>query len=120
MDECLGLTCFGIPDPYRAMAAGAGPLSRPVWAFTLSTWDNVYHDRRPNAGSLVRLPRRGARLYLLDLRAPARHLPGGTRGRYGGFWYLTKNEDIFAAEQDPGTFSVGPSMFVPTLALISH
>jgi hypothetical protein len=46
--------------------------------------------------------------------------PVGRVERYGGFWYLTKNEDIFAAEQDPGMFSVGPSMFVPTLALISH
>jgi cytochrome P450 len=39
--------------------------------------------------------------------------PVGRGGRYGGFWYLTKNEDIFAAEQDPGTFSVTPSMLLP-------
>src|SRR5215467_15780924 len=39
--------------------------------------------------------------------------PVGRSERYGGFWYLTKNEDIFAAEQDPGTFSVTPSMLVP-------
>jgi hypothetical protein len=36
--------------------------------------------------------------------------PVGRGGKYGGFWYLTKNEDIFAAEQDPVTFSVAPSM----------
>ena len=39
--------------------------------------------------------------------------PVGRGKRYGGFWYLTKNEDIFAAEQDPGTFSVAPSMLLP-------
>jgi cytochrome P450 len=39
--------------------------------------------------------------------------PVGRGERYGGFWYLTKNEDIFAAEQDPGTFSVAPSMLLP-------
>jgi cytochrome P450 len=39
--------------------------------------------------------------------------PVGRSDRYGGFWYLTKNEDIFAAEQDPGTFSVAPSMLLP-------
>jgi cytochrome P450 len=39
--------------------------------------------------------------------------PVGRSGKYGGFWYLTKNEDIFAAEQDPGTFSVAPSMLLP-------
>jgi len=39
--------------------------------------------------------------------------PVGRGGKYGGFWYLTKNEDIFAAEQDPRTFSVAPSMLLP-------
>jgi cytochrome P450 len=39
--------------------------------------------------------------------------PVGRSDRYGGFWYLTKSDDIFAAEQDPETFSVAPSMLVP-------
>jgi cytochrome P450 len=39
--------------------------------------------------------------------------PVGRGVKYGGFWYLTKNEDIFAAERDPGTFSVAPSMLLP-------
>lgn len=39
--------------------------------------------------------------------------PVGRSDRYGGFWYLTKNEDIFAAEQNPGAFSVAPSMLLP-------
>jgi cytochrome P450 len=41
--------------------------------------------------------------------------PVGRSENYDGFWYLTKNEDIFAAEQDPGTFSVAPSMLLPDL-----
>jgi cytochrome P450 len=39
--------------------------------------------------------------------------PVGRSDRYGGFWYLTKSDDIFAAEQDPETFSVAPSMLLP-------
>jgi cytochrome P450 len=39
--------------------------------------------------------------------------PVGRSDRYGGFWYFTKNDDIYAAEQDPGTFSVTPSMLLP-------
>jgi cytochrome P450 len=39
--------------------------------------------------------------------------PVGRSAKYGGFWYLTKGDDIFAAEQDPETFSVAPSMLLP-------
>lgn len=39
--------------------------------------------------------------------------PVGHSSKYGGFWYIAKSEDIFAAEQDPETWSVGPSMLLP-------
>ena len=39
--------------------------------------------------------------------------PVGRSDRYGGFWFLTRSDDIFAAEQDPKTFSVAPSMLLP-------
>lgn len=39
--------------------------------------------------------------------------PVGHSKNHGGFWYLTKSEDIFAAEQDPDTYSVAPSMLLP-------
>jgi cytochrome P450 len=39
--------------------------------------------------------------------------PVGRSEKYDGFWFLTKNDDIFAAEQDHGTFSVAPSMLLP-------
>lgn len=39
--------------------------------------------------------------------------PVGHSTKYGGFAYLTKQKDIFEAEQSPGTFSVGPSMLLP-------
>jgi cytochrome P450 len=39
--------------------------------------------------------------------------PVGRSDKHGGFWYLTKSEDIFAAEQDATTFSVAPSMLLP-------
>jgi cytochrome P450 len=40
--------------------------------------------------------------------------PVGYSSKYGGFWFLTKNEDIFAAEQDHATFAVAPSMLLPS------
>jgi cytochrome P450 len=39
--------------------------------------------------------------------------PVGYSNKYGGFWFLTKNDDIFAAEQNHQTFSVAPSMLLP-------
>lgn len=39
--------------------------------------------------------------------------PVGHSDRYGGFWFLTKNNDIFAAEQDHERYSVAPSMLLP-------
>ncbi len=40
--------------------------------------------------------------------------PVGYSSNYGGFWYIAKSEDIFDAEQDPDTWSVGPSMLLPS------
>ncbi len=40
--------------------------------------------------------------------------PVGRSDKHGGFVYLMKSEDIFAAEQDPDTFAVGPSMLLPS------
>lgn len=40
--------------------------------------------------------------------------PVGHSSKYGGFWYISKSEDIFDAEQDPETWSVGPSMLLPS------
>jgi cytochrome P450 len=40
--------------------------------------------------------------------------PVGHSSRYGGFWYIAKSDDIFDAEQDPDTWSVGPSMLLPS------
>lgn len=39
--------------------------------------------------------------------------PVGHSSKYGGFTYISKSEDIFAAEQDTDTFSVAPSMLLP-------
>ncbi|MDJ1370039.1 cytochrome P450 [Gulosibacter molinativorax] len=40
--------------------------------------------------------------------------PVGYSNKYGGFWYIAKSDDIFDAEQDPETWSVGPSMLLPS------
>lgn len=40
--------------------------------------------------------------------------PVGHSSKYGGFWYISKSDDIFDAEQDPETWSVGPSMLLPS------
>ncbi|MYU11091.1 cytochrome P450 [Streptomyces sp. SID8361] len=45
-----------------------------------------------------------------DLRGKC---PVGRSEKYGGFWYVMKSDDIFAAEQDPETFAVAPSMLLP-------
>lgn len=42
--------------------------------------------------------------------------PVGRSEKYGGFWFITKSEDIFAAEQDQETWSVAPSMLLPAFA----
>ncbi|MFC6236945.1 cytochrome P450 [Longivirga aurantiaca] len=47
-----------------------------------------------------------------DLRSEC---PVGWSDRYGGFWFFTKHEDIFNAEQDWQTYSVTPSMLLPDL-----
>lgn len=39
--------------------------------------------------------------------------PVGRSEKHGGFWFLTKSDDIFEAEQSPETFSVAPSMLLP-------
>ncbi len=41
--------------------------------------------------------------------------PVGWSERYGGFWFMMKNEDIFNAEQNWQTFSVAPSMLMPAI-----
>ncbi len=41
--------------------------------------------------------------------------PVGWSDRYGGFWFLAKYDDIWAAEQDPDSFSVAPGMLFPSL-----
>ncbi|WLE00821.1 cytochrome P450 (plasmid) [Agrobacterium leguminum] len=42
--------------------------------------------------------------------------PVGRSENHGGFWFVTKSDDIFAAEQDPSTFSVAPSMMFPPVS----
>lgn len=39
--------------------------------------------------------------------------PVGRSDKNGGFVYLLSSDDIFAAEQDPATFAVAPSMLMP-------
>ena len=48
-----------------------------------------------------------------ELRAKC---PVGRSEKHGGFWFLTKSDDIFAAEQDPETYSVAPSMLFPAVS----
>ena len=48
-----------------------------------------------------------------DYRAMHASCPVGHSSKYGGFTFIAKLEDIFAAEQDPETFAVAPSMLLP-------
>jgi cytochrome P450 len=41
--------------------------------------------------------------------------PVGHSDKYGGFWFLARHTDIQAAEQDPQTYSVTPTMLLPAL-----
>lgn len=49
-----------------------------------------------------------------DYRFLHRSCPVGRSDLYGGYTFLAKLEDIFAAEQDPDTYSVAPSMLLPS------
>lgn len=49
-----------------------------------------------------------------DYKAMHESKPVGHSSKYGGFWYISKSDDIFNAEQDPDTWSVGPSMLLPS------
>lgn len=49
-----------------------------------------------------------------DYRTMHESTPVGHSSKYGGFWYISKSDDIFDAEQDPDTWSVGPSMILPS------
>ncbi|HEX7247540.1 MAG TPA: cytochrome P450, partial [Actinomycetota bacterium] len=41
--------------------------------------------------------------------------PVGFSEHYGGFWFVTRFDDIHRIEQDPDTFAVAPSMLLPPL-----
>ena len=41
--------------------------------------------------------------------------PVGFSQRYGGFWFVTRYEDIHRIEQDPETFAVSPGMLLPPM-----
>ena len=52
-----------------------------------------------------------------DYAVMVNECPVGRSNKYGGFTFLAKSEDIFAAEQDPATFSVAPTMLLPDLGI---
>jgi cytochrome P450 len=51
-----------------------------------------------------------------DYRTMRERCPVSWSGRYGGFWSLTNYDHIHAAEHDWDTFSVAPSMILPSFA----
>lgn len=48
-----------------------------------------------------------------DYREMHSRCPVGRSSKYGGFTFLAKFDDIFAAEQNPALFAVAPSMLLP-------
>lgn len=48
-----------------------------------------------------------------DYREMHARCPVGRSSKYGGFTFISKLEDIFAAEQHPDVFAVAPSMLLP-------
>jgi cytochrome P450 len=44
-----------------------------------------------------------------------RECPVGRSERYGGFWFVTRYDDIHRIEQDPATFAVSPGMLLPPM-----
>jgi cytochrome P450 len=51
-----------------------------------------------------------------DYAAMRERCPVAWSDRYGGFWAVTGYDDIHWAEHDPETFSVAPSMILPSFA----
>ncbi|MEE9414986.1 MAG: cytochrome P450 [Acidimicrobiales bacterium] len=49
-----------------------------------------------------------------DYETMHRECPVSWSDRYGGFWTLTKYDDVHTAEHDSDTFSVAPSMILPS------
>ena len=49
-----------------------------------------------------------------DYEVMQRDCPVSWSDRYGGFWTITSYADVCAAEHDWDTFSVGPSMILPS------
>ena len=49
-----------------------------------------------------------------DYQVMHRECPVSWSDRYGGFWTLTRHADVHAAEHDWDTFSVAPSMILPS------
>ncbi len=49
-----------------------------------------------------------------DYEVMHRECPVSWSDRYGGFWTLTRHADVHAAEHDWDTFSVAPSMILPS------
>jgi len=43
------------------------------------------------------------------------HCPVGFSEEYGGFWFVTRFDDIHRIEQDPETFAVAPGMLLPPM-----
>lgn len=51
-----------------------------------------------------------------DVYRELRHgCPIGRSDRYGGFWFVTRYDDIHRIEQDPETFAVSPGMLLPPM-----
>jgi len=69
-----------------------------------------------NRGALVDFDFHGEALDTIfdDYQTMLESQPVGHSSKYGGFWYVAKSDDIFEAEQDPETWSVGPSMMLPS------
>ena len=49
-----------------------------------------------------------------DYRVMRQQCPVSWSDRYGGFWSITSYDDIHSAEHDPATYSVAPSMILPS------
>jgi cytochrome P450 len=91
--------------------AGGTPVSHP------SEEDAVQvEDRADGSGSrLEEFDFHGQALddIFADYREMHARCPVGHSSKYGGFTFVAKLEDIFAAERNPDVFAVAPSMLLP-------
>ncbi len=101
---------FDEPDRYREVKATLPHLG---WRATLAT--RMVDERVQAIAHDFRHHDEGLDVAFEVYRELRQGCPVGFSDHYGGFWFVTKFDDIHRIEQDPETFAVSPGMLLPPM-----